>query len=65
MSNGGRHGQKGNTPNSSYTSSSTDRDQLCLFFNKSAARLLRALRRMINATDKVSDEVRSPPLRSN
>lgn len=51
MSNGGRHGQKGNTPNSSYTSSFSDRDQLCLFFpNKSAARLLRALRRMINAT---------------
>lgn len=36
MSNRGRHGQKGNTPNSCYTSSSgplsTDRDQLCLFF---------------------------------
>lgn len=33
MSNRGRHGQKGNTPNSSYTaSSSSDRDQLCLFF---------------------------------
>lgn len=63
MSNGGRHGQKGNTPNSSYTSSSTDRDQLCLFFNKSAARLLRAVRRMINAT--LSDKIRLPPSLSN
>lgn len=58
MSNRGRHEQKGNTPNSSYAaSSSSDRDQLCLFLkNKSAARRLRAFRCVMNVAITLSDK---------